>query len=180
MNLEGVPDRLVLHQCPTLPRAALFRHYAAGVIAADLAQPIGLVRTADTVLDAARRMVDEALPGLAVVSGDGVPLAVLPASQVLGLAVPTYIKDDPSLARVVDEASADRLLEGLAGLTIQDVLDDAEPDLLGTIDHKATLLEVAAMMSRLHVPLLVVAGPDGRALGTISAFNVLGTAITQL
>lgn len=175
-----MPDRLVLHQCPTSGRATLFRHYAAGVIAADLAQPVGLVRTADTVLDIARRLVDEALPGLAVVSDEGRPLAVLTASQVLGLAVPTYIKDDPSLARVVDEAAADRLLEALAGLTVQDVLDDAEPDLLSTIDHDATLLEVAALMSQLHVPLLVVAGPDGRAIGTISAFNVLGTAINQV
>ena len=149
------------------------------MIASDLAQPVGLVRTTDTVLDAARRLVAEALPGLAVVSDEGRPLAVLPASQVLGLAVPTYIKDDPSLARVIDEAAADRLVEGLAGLTVQAVLDDAEPDLLGTVDHDATLLEVAAIMARLHVPLLVVAGPDGKAIGTIAARDVLGAALTQ-
>ena len=105
------------------------------MIAQQLAQPVGLVTTTDTLLDAARRMVREALPALAVVSDDGRPLAVLPASQVVGLAVPTYIKDDPSLARVVDEASADRLVEGLADLTIQAVLDDAEPDLLGTVEQ---------------------------------------------
>ena len=149
------------------------------MIAADLAQPVGLVPTTDSVLDAARRLVDESLPGLAVVSKDGRPLAILPASQVLGLAVPTYIKDDPSLARVVDEVAADRLVEGLAGLTVQDVLDDAEPDLLGTVDHDATMLEVAALMARLHVPLLVVAGPDGKAIGTVSARDVLGAAMTQ-
>ena len=148
------------------------------VIAADLARPVGLVRTTDTVLDAARRLVAEGLPGLAVVSDGGRPLAVLPASQVLGLAVPTYIKDDASLARVVDEAAADRLVENLTGLTIQAVLDDAEPDLLGTVAHSATLLEVAALMSRLRVPLLVVAGADGRAIGTISASAVLGAGMT--
>jgi predicted transcriptional regulator len=147
------------------------------VIAADLAQPIGLVRTTDTVLDAARRLVAEALPGLAVVSDAGRPLAVLPASQVLGLAVPPYIKDDPSLARVVDEAAADRLVDALAGLTIQSVLDDAEPDLLGTVPHDATLLEVAALMARLHVPLLVVQAPDGEALGTITVQAVLGAGL---
>jgi predicted transcriptional regulator len=147
------------------------------VIAADLAQQIGLVRTTDTVLDAARRLVAEALPGLAVVSDAGRPLAVLPASQVLGLAVPPYIKDDPSLARVVDEAAADRLVDALAGLTIQSVLDDAEPDLLGTVPHDATLLEVAALMARLHVPLLVVQAPDGEALGTITVQAVLGAGL---
>jgi len=171
---------VVPHQCPTSRRDSLFRQYAAAVMAADLAQPVGLVRTTDSVLDAARRLVGEALPGLAVISEGGRPLAVLPASQVLGLAVPTYIKDDPSLARVVDEAAADRLIDGLAGLTIQSVLDDAEPDLLGTIAHDATLLEVAALMSRLRVPLVVVAGLDGKAMGTISARDVLGAALTQV
>jgi CBS domain-containing protein len=149
------------------------------VIASDLAQPVGLVRTTDTLLDAVRRLVAEALPGLAVVSDDGRPLAVLPASQVVGLAVPAYIKDDPSLARVVDEAAADRLVEGLGDLTVQSVLDDAEPDLLGTVPHDATLLEVAALMTRLHVPLLVVAGSDGKALGTVTAQAVLGAGMTS-
>jgi len=148
-------------------------------MASDLAQPVGLVRTTDTLLDAARRLVAEALPGLAVVSDEGRPLAVLPASQVVGLAVPAYIKDDPSLARVIDEATADRLVEGLADLTVQSVLDDAEPDLLGTVPHDATLLEVAVLMARLKVPLLVVAGPDGRALGTVTAQAVLGAGMTQ-
>jgi predicted transcriptional regulator len=149
------------------------------VIAADIAQPVGLVRTTDSVVDVARRLVAEALPGLAVVSDDGRPLAVLPASQVLGLAVPAYIKDDPSLARVVDEDAADRLADGLAGLTVQSVLDDAEPDQLGTVAHDATLLEVAALMARLQVPLLVVAGPEGTAIGTVAARDVLGAALTR-
>ena len=149
------------------------------MIASDLAQPVGLVRTTDTLLDAIRRLVAEALPGLAVVSDDGRPLAVLPASQVVGLAVPTYIKDDPSLARVVDEAAADRHVEGLGDLTVQSVLDDAEPDQLGTVPHDATLLEAAELMARLRVPLLVVAGPDGHALGTITAQAVLGAGMIQ-
>jgi len=149
------------------------------VIAKELAQPVGLVKTTDTVLEVAQRMVREGLPGLAVVSDDGRPLAVLPAAQVLGLAVPTYIKDDPSLARVVDEAAADRLVDGMAGLTVQGVLDDAEPDLLGTVAHDATLLEVACLMSHLRVSFLVVAGPEGRALGMITAQGVLGASLMR-
>ena len=149
------------------------------MIAQDLAKPVGLVRTHETVRDVAQRMVSERLPGLAVVSDDMRPLAVLPASQVLGLAVPIYIKDDPSLARVVDEESADRLAEGLSGLTVQGVLDDAEPDLLGTVAHDATLLEVACAMSQMRVPFLVVASPDGQALGMITAQDVLGASLMR-
>ena len=74
---------------------------------------------------------------------------------------------------------ADRLTDRLATMTVQDVLDDAEPDLLGTVAHDATLLEVAALMARLHVPLLVVAGADGAALGTITALSVLGAGVSR-
>jgi hypothetical protein len=149
------------------------------VRAGDLAKPEGLVSVTDTVLDAARRMVEESLAGLAVVSGSGVPLAVLPASQVLGLAVPIYVKDDPSLARVVDEAAADRLAQRLTGMTVQDVLDDAEPDLLATVRDTATLLEAAARMARQHVPLLVVTDASGMACGTVSARALLRASLSM-
>ena len=147
--------------------------------AGDLAKPEGLVSVSDTVLDAARRLVDESLAGLAVVSSAGLPLAVLPASHVLGLAVPIYVKDDPSLARVVDEAAADRLAQRLTGMTVQDVLDDAEPDLLATVRDSATLLEAAALMARQHVPLLVVTDATGLARGTVSARALLRASLTM-
>ena len=143
------------------------------MIAADLASPEGLVESSDRVEVVARRMVDERLAGLAVVGGDGRPLAVLPAPQVLGLAVPTYVKDDPSLAGIVDQAMSDRMGERLRSLTVQDVLDDAERDLLATVAHDATLLEVAAIMARLQTPLLVVVAADGGALGTVNVRDVL-------
>lgn len=146
--------------------------------AGDLAKPEGLVAVTDTVLVAARRLVEESLAGLAVVSDEGRPLAVIPASQVLGLAVPGYVKDDPSLARVVDEASADRLAQRLTGMTMQDVLDDAEPDLLTTVRDQATLLEAAAMMAREHVPLLVVTDRTGAAVGTLSARTLLRASLS--
>jgi len=148
------------------------------VRAGDLAKPEGLVAVTDTVLVAARRLVEESLAGLAVVSDEGRPLAVIPASQVLGLAVPGYVKDDPSLARVVDEATADRLAQRLTGMTMQDVLDDAEPDLLTTVRDQATLLEAAAMMAREHVPLLVVTDRTGVAVGTLSARTLLRASLS--
>jgi CBS domain-containing protein len=143
------------------------------MITADLATSSGLVEVTDRVEAAARRMVDEGLAGLVVVAANGRPLAVLPASQVLGLAVPTYVKDDPSLAAVVDEAMADRMGDRLGGLTVQDVLSDSEPDLLATVASDATLMEAAAIMARAHSPLLVVVDPQGAALGTLSARDVL-------
>jgi predicted transcriptional regulator len=146
----------------------------------DLAVPAGLVSVDDQLVDVARRMVDEALPGLVVVGNDGRPLAVLPASQVLGLVVPGYVKDDPALAGVVDEAASDRMGQRLVGAPVQHIIDDAEPDLLATVDDDATLLEAAAMMSRLHTPLLVVVDTAGLAVGTLSARDVLARLLGAL
>jgi predicted transcriptional regulator len=146
----------------------------------DLAVPEGVVSVDEPLIDAARRMVDEALAGLVIVSSTGEPLAVLPASQVLGLVVPGYVKDDPALAAVVDEASADRLAERLVGLSVQYVLDDARPDLLATIEDDATLLEAAAVMARKHTPVLVVVDDAGQAVGTLSARDVLGRLLRSL
>jgi CBS domain-containing protein len=142
--------------------------------AGDLATTAGLVTPTDQLIDVARRLVAEGLPGLAVVSDEGRPLAVLPASQVLGLLVPQYVKDDPALAGVVDEATADRLADRLEGLTVRSALDDAEKDLLATVPADATTLEVAAYMTRLRMPFLVVVDPAGRAVGTIAARDLLG------
>ncbi|MDH4160924.1 MAG: CBS domain-containing protein [Actinomycetota bacterium] len=146
----------------------------------DLAVPEGVVTAEEPLIDAARRLVDEALAGLVIVSETGKPLAVLPASQVLGLVVPGYVKDDPALAAVVDEASADRLAERLVGLPVQHVLDDARPDLLATIEDDATLLEAAAVMARKHTPVLVVVDDAGQAVGTLSARDVLGRLLGSL
>jgi CBS domain-containing protein len=147
------------------------------MMCSQIATSSGLVEVSDRIEDAAQRLVDEGLAGLAVVDGEGKPRAVLPASQVLGLAVPTYVKDDPSLAGVADEAMADRMGAKLRSLTVQDVLDDFEPDLLGVVHHDATLLEVAAIMARSHTPILVVVSPDGKAVGTVNARDVLKTVL---
>lgn len=56
------------------------------------------------VIDAARTLAEQDLPGVIVVDDDGAPFTILPGTQVLRLAVPGYCQDDPALARVVDEA----------------------------------------------------------------------------
>jgi len=140
----------------------------------ELAVTAGLVSVDDELVGVVRRMVIEALPGLVVVDHDGRPRAVLPPSQVLGLVVPGYVRDDPALAGVVDEATADRMGERLVGLRVAHIVEDAEPDLLATVLGDATLLEAAAEMARLFTPLLVVVDDAGLAVGTLSARDVLG------
>lgn len=145
-----------------------------GVRARDLAQDLPTVGPDDPALTAARLIADGRLPGIAVVDGGGRPVAVLPASQVLRIVVPGYVQDDPALARVVDEPGAERLcLQGLAGQRVKDLLPSGRHRTeLAAVDGDATVLECAAVMARLHSPLLVVV-EKGQVRGLLTAAHLL-------
>jgi CBS domain-containing protein len=98
--------------------------------ARDLATDFPTVTLDTPVHEAARLLADQRLPGLIVTGGHGLPSTILPGTQVLRLAVPDYCREDPALARVVDEAHADRFLRSLDGrlvgtVTLQALLDRA-------------------------------------------------------
>ena len=100
---------------------------------------------------------------------------MVPASQVLRVALPRYVLDDPALARAWDEASADRLAERLAGLRIVDLLRALETgtDPLSAVgDGDATPGEVAAVMAAGHLPLVVVVD-GGVLLGAVTAGSLI-------
>ncbi|WP_067184934.1 CBS domain-containing protein [Microtetraspora niveoalba] len=123
--------------------------------------------TLDTpMVEAARLLADQDLPGLIVVDDRGLPRTVLPGTQVLRLAVPRYCQDDPALARVVDEAHADAFLRSLAGLTVRECLPE-EPRELPVTDPDATVLEMAALMARTRSPLVAVVA-EGRLCGAVT------------
>ncbi len=98
---------------------------------------------------------------------------MLPGTQVLRFMIPSYVQDDPALARVYDERGSDELLTKLSTKTVHDLLprrqDRAE---LPVVDPDATTLEVAAVMTRMHSP--VVAVLDGHELlGAITVSTLL-------
>lgn len=138
--------------------------------ASDLAEAIPTVTRTTTALEAARVIAEHRLAGLVVADDAGVPVAVVPGTQVLKLVVPRYVREDPSLAHVYDEAGADELCAALAGKTVADLLDSDEiasrelPSLL----PDDTLIEIAAVMVESHSPVVVVRGRDGRYLGAIT------------
>jgi CBS domain-containing protein len=143
------------------------------VRARDLAQDLPTVGPDDDALGAARLVAGQRLPGIAVVGPDGQPVAVLPASQLLGAIVPGYIQEDPSLAGVVDEASADLCAQSLAGKRVRDLLPSSKHKVtLASIDGDATVVECAAVMARLRSPLLVVVD-DGHVHGLLTAAHLL-------
>lgn len=142
--------------------------------ARDLAENLPTVHPDDPAWNAARRIATHRLPGIAVVDTDGHPVAVLPAAHVLKQVVPTYIQDDPSLARVFDETSADRLCtDGLTGKTVRDLLPERRHRIeLAAVDGDATVIECAAEMARLDSPVLIVVD-NSHVRGVLTASHLL-------
>ena len=73
-------------------------------------------------LEAVRLLATRRLPGLVVTDRAGTPVTILPASQVVRLLVPVYVQEDPSLAGVLSESIADRIVDKLGGKSVAAVL----------------------------------------------------------
>ncbi|MEU8245511.1 CBS domain-containing protein [Nonomuraea sp. NPDC048916] len=145
--------------------------------ASDLVTEFPTVALDTPVGEAARLLAEQDLPGLIVVDERGRPLSILPGTQVLRLALPTYCIDDPALARVIDEAHADVFLRSLAGRTVREALPD-KPRELPVTGPDATVLELATLMARTHSPLVAVV--DGGALrGAVTLQALVNRLIGQ-
>ena len=125
-------------------------------------------------LEAAKLLAEHRLPGL-VVTDDGRPRAILPASQVVRFLVPSYVQDDPTLARVLDESMADQVAKSLGGKAVGDLIGHGEPE-LAVVNADDTIIEVAAIMARLRCPLAAVMRND-QLVGVITASRLLQAAL---
>ncbi|MBS1695320.1 MAG: CBS domain-containing protein [Actinobacteria bacterium] len=130
------------------------------------------VRVDDPVSRAVQLMVVNRLPGLIVVDESDRPVAVLPGTQVLRLAIPESYQDDPALVRVVDETHADVFWRGTGTLTVGDCLPSpvAKP---ATVAPDATVLEVATVMAAKRSPLIAIVDRKGRLVGAVTLERLL-------
>ncbi|MFJ8953127.1 CBS domain-containing protein [Streptomyces sp. NPDC102381] len=143
--------------------------------ARDLAVEYETVGVDSPATEAARLMADHKLPALLVLGRDGEPAAILPASQMVKVLVPTYVIEDPTLAAVIDERSADRICQSLSGRTVGECLPK-EPVAPPIADPADTAVEVAALMAGARSPLVAVVEKDKagtRLLGVITASHLL-------
>jgi CBS domain-containing protein len=142
--------------------------------ASDLAEPFPTVSLDDDVMTAARLMVAQRYPGLIVATDEGRPHTVLPGSQVLKFIIPQYVQDQPALARAFGEGASDALRDKLVRHTVRDALPHpAERDELPVVDADATTVELAAVMARMHSPLVAVVDQRGQILGAITVSRLL-------
>lgn len=143
--------------------------------AEQIAEEFPLVEAHTDAVEAVRLLARHRLPGLVVTDPAGRPLHIVPASQVVRMLVPAYIQDDPALAGVLSEGSADRIGDKLRGKTVADLLPKP-PRQIASVNADDTILEVAAVMAREHSPLAAVIR-DGRLLGVITASRLLDVAL---
>ena len=143
--------------------------------AAEIDEQFPVVGIDSPALEAARMLAEHSLPGIVVVTADGQLYAVLPASEVVRFIVPSYVQDDPVLARVLAESMADRAAEKLGGKTLRELLPQHQLT-LPAASADDTIIEVAAMMGRLRSPLIAVM-QQGRLHGVITASRLLAMAL---
>jgi hypothetical protein len=155
-----------------LPTIATYR---CGVRAEQIAEEFPVVTLDSNALDAVRLLATRRLPGLVVTDAAGTPVTILPASQVVRLLVPPYVREDPSLAGVLSESVADHIADKLGGKTVEAVLPKPPPD-MATVKSDDTLVEVAAIMAHNRSPLVAVMGAKG-IIGVISAPRLLEVAL---
>ncbi len=140
--------------------------------ARDLVVDLPAVRRSTLVVDAARLLAQLDLPGLIVLDDRGSPATVLAGTDVLAMAVPRYCVNDPTLARVVDEAAADVFAHQLGDATVAQALPARQRD-LPVVDDDATALEIAALMARSRTPLVAVVDARGAFLGAVTLDGLL-------
>lgn len=149
--------------------------------ARELAVPFPAVRKDAGATDAARLLALEDRPGLIVVDEHDHPVAVLPGSQVLRLLIPGYIRDDRTLAGVVDDEFVTQMCDALDGRTVEELLPK-ERSRIQVVGADETLLEVAALMAAENSPLVaVVEGPgtSGPLLGAITLPAVVNGILSR-
>ncbi|MEP7191814.1 MAG: CBS domain-containing protein [Actinomycetota bacterium] len=147
-----------------------------------LIQPFPIVTPETDAMEAARTLAEQRLPGLIVCSEDGRPYTILPGSQVLRFLIPTYVLDDPALARALDEKASDELCRKLVHSTVRDLLPRSQDlDELPVVVADATALEVAAVMARMHSPVVAVVDErDGnQVIGAITVRRLLEYLLPQ-
>jgi CBS domain-containing protein len=141
------------------------------VQAHELAKPYPTVRLDTDAGEAARLMAEHNRPGLIVVDEHDHPVAILPGSQVLRMMIPSYVQDDPTLARVLDEGFADKISEVLADKTVKDLMPHEKVP-LPVVAPDDTVLEIAAIMAANRSPLVAVVEERSKTAPLLGAISV--------
>ena len=139
-----------------------------------------MVRRGTTGAEAARVIAEYRLSALVVADDEGVPIAVVPGSQVLSLVLPQYVRDEPNLSHAYDERGADELCRVLNEATIGELLEAKRLTGLKppSVLPEDTLIEAASAMDCGHTPVILVIDRGGSFFGVITLSRLLAAIAT--
>jgi CBS domain-containing protein len=140
--------------------------------AADVTETLPTVRPSDDVLSAVRIVTQHQLPGLVVADEQGQVVGCMSSIDLLRLALPRYVQEEPGLARVFDEGHADRIAAALVGVMVSDVVGEASAH-IPIVRSRATVMELAELMVERRSPIAVVARAQGGTLGVVTVNHLL-------
>ena len=140
--------------------------------AADVTETLPTARPGDDVLSAVRMVTQHHLPGLVVADDKGEVVGCVSSIDLLRLALPRYVQEEPGLARVFDEGHADRIAAALVGITVSDVVAEASAH-IPIVRPQATVMELAELMVERCSPIAVVARAQGGTLGVVTVNHLL-------
>jgi CBS-domain-containing membrane protein len=145
--------------------------------AADVVETLPTVPMDADLLSAVRLVVGRRLPGLVVADDRGQVVGCMSLIDLLRVALPRYLHEDPNLARVFDDEHADRIAATLVGSQVKDVVGRGA-ERIPLARARATLVELAELMVQWSCPLVVVAREDGATLGVVSADRLLDLLVS--
>ncbi len=138
--------------------------------ARDLQVILPTVDRRTTVARATRIIADTDRVGVILADEHGTPRSAISALDVLRLALPEYVIEDPSLAGVLDEGGVSDLLSGLSDRTIGDLIDDDRMTVreLAWVHADATVVEIAAVLVSQDTMITAVRAADNTPVGVIT------------
>jgi CBS domain-containing protein len=140
--------------------------------AADVVETLPTARPDDDVLSAVRLVAEHGLPGLVIADERGDVVGCVSSVDLLGMSLPRYLWEGPSIARVLDEEHADRIAAAMAGTRVRDLMGEVT-DRVPVARPQATVAELAALMVRRRWPLVVVEREGGGTLGIVTIGRLL-------
>ncbi len=147
--------------------------------ARDLSDAGPVVGLGDDALATVSELVRHRWDGLVVVDDGGRALATVSLAQVLRLALPDFIEDDPALASVYQESAADLLGNYLQGEQLGRLLPKpSHPPVVVAAD--ANLFEISVEMAVRQTAIVAVTERrtgGGPVIGAITASNVLAAIV---
>jgi CBS domain-containing protein len=140
--------------------------------ARDLVVPLPAVSVATSVRDAARLVADQHAPGLIITDESGAVLGAISTTQLLRMALPTYLSQAPGLTRSFGDSSVASLFDECADRTVGSCMSGKHAT-SPTIAAGSRLLEVAELMARADSPVVAVVDPPQSIVGAVTADAVM-------